>query len=69
MLVLMGTVLRGVAMLMHFDFSGLLVGVAMLVKVPVGMGVAMLVGVNSLFMLMLMVVRMGMFMGMQVLVF
>jgi hypothetical protein len=68
-LVLVGAVLHGVAMVMHFDFSGRLVGVGMLVKVPVGMGVGMLVGVNTRFMLMLMVMRMGMFVGMQVLMF
>lgn len=68
-LVHMGTVLRGVAMLMRLHFSGVwLAGVAMLVKVPVGMCVTMLVGVDTRFMLMLMIMGMGMFMGMQVLV-
>ena len=68
-LVFMGTVLLGVAMGMHLDINGMLVGVGMFVKVPVGMGVGMFVGVNTRFMLMLMVMRMGMFVGMQVLVF
>jgi hypothetical protein len=65
--VLMGTVIFGVLMVLHLDFSGMLTGVLM--KVPVGMDMSMLVGVNNLFMLMLMVMRMGMFVGMQVLVF
>ena len=68
-LVLMGTVLLGVAMGMHLDINGMLVGVGMFVKVPVGMGVGMFVGVNTRFMLMLMVMRMGVIVGMQVFVF
>ena len=68
-LVFMGAVLLGMVVVMHLDFTGMLMGVGMIVQVPVGMGVGMLVGVNTRFMLMLMVMRMGMFVGMQVLVF
>jgi hypothetical protein len=68
-LMLVGAVLPGVAVIMNVDINSMLMGVGMLVHVLVDVGMSVLVGVNHLFMLMLMVVGMGMFVGMQVLVF
>jgi hypothetical protein len=62
-LMLVGAVLPGVAVIMDVGISGMFVGMGMLVNVLVDVGMSVLVGVNHLFMLMLMVV------GMQVLVF
>jgi hypothetical protein len=68
-LMLVGAVLPGVAVIMDVGINGMLMGVRMLVQVLVGVGVSVLMGMNALFMLMLMVMLMGVFVGMQVLVF
>uniref|UniRef100_A0A7V6A3X6 Uncharacterized protein n=1 Tax=Desulfobacca acetoxidans TaxID=60893 RepID=A0A7V6A3X6_9BACT len=68
-LVLVAAVVPGVVMVMHLDSEGKPVGGGMIVKVPVDMGMGMLMGVDPLFMLMLMVMGVDMFVGMQVLVY
>lgn len=66
---LMGTMFPGVFVIMHMDIRGMLVGVRMLVDVLMRVGVRVLMGVHHISMLVLMVVIVGVFVGMQVLVF
>ena len=67
---LMGTVfLPAVVVPMHMLIPGMLMPVGMLVEVLMGVGVRMLVAVHLVAVVMLMVVLVGVFVGMQVLVF
>jgi hypothetical protein len=66
---LMGTMFPGVFVIMDMDIPGMFVKVGMLVDVLMRVGVHVLVRVRHISMPVLMVVFVGMFMGMQVLVF
>jgi hypothetical protein len=66
---LMGAMFPGVFMIMHMDIPGMFVGVRMLVEVLMRVGVGVLVRVHHVFVPVLMIVIVGVFVGMQVLVF
>jgi len=66
---LMGTMFTGVLVIMHMGIPGMLVGVRMLMDVLMRVGVRVLMGMHRISVPVLMVVVMGVFVGMQVLVF
>jgi hypothetical protein len=66
---LMGTMFPGVFVIMHMDVPGMFVGVRMLVDVLMRVDVRVLMRVHRISMPVLMVVLVGVFVGMQMLVF
>lgn len=68
-LMLMGPMFPGMVVIMHMDVGAMLMEVRMVVKVLMGMGVNMVVGMPLISMPVFMSVFMGVFVGMQVLVF
>lgn len=69
MLMLMGTVLSGMAVIVYMDIRAVLMVVRVLMEMLMGMSVSMTVGMNFIAMPVFMVVLVGVSVGMQVLVF